>query len=720
MKRLSHHLLIAALALALAACAGAPAPTTEADVPPTSAAKTSFSAVAAPEPVPVPEPSSVPQPIAPVQPAERSSFAVEEEDVAAPTIEVDVRALIAQGRQALERGQKSEGVALLVSALSQLEPADPHGIEKLEAAELLAALYVDEGRFAEAIELLTGLRQPLNTCLLRSLALATEIEGRNIDTVYAYLQLMGLVDEMERDELNRRIGYLMDKLKEDELAALSEDQLFSRIGGYAALRLARLRIAQKRPEEAEPLLWRLQFLFGGDPIGHSADALVRRLVAARTQKPGHFGVMLPLSGKLSLFGQRVLRGILLASDLLSAAPGTAEAEQGTIGTIGTTGTTGIAGTEGTEEIETPAPQQALTLHIFDTRADPENARRGVIELADKGVIGIIGPLKGSVAQAAAEEARALGVPLLTPTPTAEVEGDGVFRLGLRPEDEIDRLARYAIEEAGIKRFAILAPDTTKGRSYRNIFWDSVVRYGGEIAGATLFEPGKNISLKEPIAKLTGIHKLSKAEHRERFDEMRLEELAEITSLLMELGISARGAVETMALDEEEEFAQYEPKPRVDFTGVFLPIGSKDAALLAPQLPYHDVFGTTLLGLRSWNHPTLVEVGREYVNGALVPVEWSAATPEGQAFADAYKEAYRRDPGVLEVYGFDAGTLALSASLKGAAVSRDEFRHLLARLWAQQAVTGPLTTHPSGVIASEPKILIVKRGRFIPAPTSEGN
>jgi ABC-type branched-subunit amino acid transport system substrate-binding protein len=686
MKRARPLIFITALALALTACSGAPTTVAEPSAPPAIAPVSSETAA-----------SATPTPAAPAEPplqklatdtppaAEAEELApepprdltVSEEEVQPPTIEVDPIALLARGRQALEQGEAALAEAQLTAALAHLAPDAP---EKTEAAQLLATLYMEAGRYSETSAFLSQLEKPLPASLVRMLALSLEIEGNFRDAIAANLALIDLVDEMERDELAQRIGYLLDNLDESALLTLSGENLFTRIGGYAALRLARLRLGQMRPEEAEPLLWRLQFLFEDDPIGDSADKMVRRLVAARTQDPGHFGIMLPLTGKLAAFGERVLRGILLSTELL-----------------------------------TKEQQQGLTLHIFDTRADPEVARRGVMELADRGVVGIIGPLKGNVAEAAALEAKSLGVPLVTPTPTAEVEGDGVFRLGLRPEDEIDRLARYAVQVAGIERFAILAPDTAQGRRYRKIFWDSVVRYGGEIAGSVLFATGDNISLKEPLAKLTGIHGLSKAETRELFEEERREELSKMTSLLLELGISYRGAVETMALDEEEEFAEYEPKPRVDFTGVFLPIGAKSAALLAPQLPYHDVFDATLLGLRSWNYSSLIEVGRKYVDGALFPVEWHTSTPEGQAFAASYKEVYHRAPGVLEVYGYDAGRLVLAASQSGSAQSRDEFRLSLTRLWAEAAVTGPLTTHPSGVIASEPKILTVKRGLLIPAP-----
>ncbi len=501
--------------------------------------------------------------------------------------------------------------------------------------------------------------------------------GRYADAARAYGKALAL-GAADPAELETRIRALVDALDPEGLRQVAQACPFCPEGGYARLRLAQQAAAEGRTVYARDVLAALEADFAGHPVGDEAARLRRRLEAEGAAKPGTYGVLLPLSGPLAPFGRRALRGVLLGSGLFGPHdPG-------------------------------------VRLLVADSRGEPEAAARAVEDLATRGAVGIVGPLKGAAARAAAEKARELGVPLLTLTPAAGVAGDGVFRLHLPREDEMAALVAYAVRVLGYRRFAVLYPDTEAGLLYRDLFWDRVVAEGGEITGVESFS-GTLDDAGTAIEKLTGVYGLSPEEIRERFIEEERLRLRRERELLAALGVEPAFADEPVEVDEER-LARYRPRPIVDFDALFLPVPSRLAGQVAPLLPYHDVEAVTLLGVRTWNFPTLVEVGEEYVEGAVFAAEFHPETPQAREFVRAYRQAFGEDPGVLEAYARDAAALLVAG---GSGESRPELRARLSGLRDAPGVTGPLTARPDGDIAGRPVILTVRKGRIVPAPYPTG-
>lgn len=412
------------------------------------------------------------------------------------------------------------------------------------------------------------------------------------------------------------------------------------------------------------------------PAARAADG-----VPARRELPGHFGIMLPLSGNLKALGQKVLDGIIMGSGLYG-----------------------------------PKNRKGPVFHIADTQSDPSVVRQKVEELREEGVTAIIGPIKGDEAREAARAAKELGITLITITPVRDVAGGTVFRLNLREEEETEAIAAYAIKELGMKRFAILAPDTDQGKLYRNLFWDAVIRNGGEIAGSETVSAPEPAAIKGPIERLTGISDLTRDDLKKYFEEEILAQADLERSLLSSLSHRSRSRVSPAI--RYGDFSKYKPAPRVDFDGVFMPVASLEAAQYAPMFPYFDVGDVTLLGIRTWNYNTLLKVGREYVEGARFPVEWSTGTEEGRQFQKEFTENHNREPGALEAYGFDAASLVVKAWRKGEADTSASVATFLAALAREPALTGPLTTTKDGDIAGTAKIVAVRKKNFAPVATEQ--
>ncbi len=604
------------------------------------------------------------------------------------------------------------------------------GPEAAQARRRLAELLGSGARYEELLALLAVLQDADPAELWRWRAEAAEATGVPEQAVWDFVEAARRSDPMVAEELTARIRTLLDGMDPVTLEHLIAGCPFCPEGGYARLRLARQALATGQFDLAEPILDALLADFANDPIAAAAARHRAELTAQRAIQPGRYGLLLPLSGPLQVFGQRALRGALLASRLLTPAPpGENPAE------AGSPWEHGVQGPE-------------VHFSVFDTEGDPEIAALGVEELARQGVVGIIGPLKGAAASRAAEVARLLQVPLVTPTPVAEVSGHGVFRLYLREQDEVARLVEFAVRSRGLRRFAVLFPDTASGRSYRDLFWDAAVAEGAEITGVEAYPAGvEGGAVGDAIERLTGVHGLSKAEIRERFEVEERIRVRRERDLLEALGIfdvepaslervpdpeasvageaveegvspteqTGAGDEEEPLVIDEERLAAYRPEPIVDFDAVFLPTSGLEAAQMAPQFPFRDVEGVVLLGIRSWNYPILVEVGDEYVEGALFPAELHQGQAAAREFFAAYRGIYGEDPGVIDAYAFDAVRLLLAQSAEQLLdTSRPALARRLWTVWAADGVTGPLTTHPSGDIAAAPKILTVRRGRLVPA------
>jgi len=500
--------------------------------------------------------------------------------------------------------------------------------------------------------------------------------GRYPAAVAAYAAALPEDDDVAAEPLRALIRSVLDAMGAADLEAVARQCPFCPEGGYARLRLARLALAQGQTDRALDLLSDLEADFAGDPVGRAAAALRVRIEARRAVSPGTYGLLVPLTGPLAPFGRRVLRGAVLGA--------------------------GLFGPE----------DPGVRLLVRDSRADPETAAAAVEELARAGAVGLVGPLKGEAARRAAQAARSGGVPLVALTPAAGVAGDGAHRMYLPEAEEMAALVRYAVQGLGLRTFAILYPDTDTGRLYRDRFWDRVVAEGGEITGVEAFG-GDLASASEAVERLTGVYGLTPEELRARFLEEEQLRLARERELWEALGVTPAEATEPEGgvQVDEQRLAEYRPRPIVDFDAVFLPAPGLTAAQVAPLLAFHDVEDVVLLGIRAWNFPGFVEVGREAVDGAVFAAEFHPDRPASRSFAEAYREAYGEAPGVLEAYAHDAVALVVSG---GAEETRPALAARLAGVAAFPGVLGPITAAAGGDLWAPPVLLTVRRGRIVPA------
>jgi branched-chain amino acid transport system substrate-binding protein len=340
----------------------------------------------------------------------------------------------------------------------------------------------------------------------------------------------------------------------EQLAALYRDNPLS---AALLLRLARLAQDSGKTEEAYKWVETLRERFPNSP--ETADA--ERLLAGGKVV---LGCLLPLSGQLSTIGFRVQRGMDLAA---KGAP--------------------------------------VKLIFRDTGTDPATAANLTRDLAqDESVLAILGPLSSSVAQSAAETAQASAVPLiaLCQKDGLTQTGDWIFQAFLTPRQQAQALVRQALS-LGIKRFAILYPDSSYGRTFLQNFQEEVTAQGGELAAQVFYSPGSQ-----------------------------------------EFGPTLASLAENL---------KPQPEGAPGGTALFIPDDAATVAAIAGALSGTPLKGAQLLGTNLLNNANIPEAQLTVLQGIIFPDAFFAGDPNPavQKFIAAYRQKYGEEPDYLAAQGY---------------------------------------------------------------------
>lgn len=351
------------------------------------------------------------------------------------------------------------------------------------------------------------------------------------------------------------------------------------------------------------------------------------------------GVLLPLSGRFATFGEQVRRGMNLALEM--------HQERG----------------------RTP-----VRFLYRDTGADPLQAKRAVIELAEgERVMAIAGPLTGADAQVAATQAQETKVPLLTLSQKDGLPetGDHIFRDSLTSRQQVTALLRYAMEERGMTRFAILSPENRLGQEMAELFSREVAARGGLVTITQGY--GEN---------LTDFRRQIKLLKRENPDAVEREP-----------GRSTRP---------------------LSFEALFIPDYADRIALIAPQLAYYGIEQIPLLGISGWNSPDLVRLAGRSVEGAVFVDGFyrDSAYPVVQEFVDRYVAKYGDEPSILEAQGYDAAGILLSILGHANIRTRQDLRLALSQMRKYPGVTGATSFTSQGDTEKILYLLQVQNGAIV--------
>ncbi|PIS10580.1 MAG: penicillin-binding protein activator [Bdellovibrio sp. CG10_big_fil_rev_8_21_14_0_10_47_8] len=428
------------------------------------------------------------------------------------------------------------------------------------------------------------------------------------------------------------------RLAAEDLERVGDESSFGPFKSAAYYRLGEIYLDSKDQDNARRYFSKaIDADPQSDPAQRAKD-LLEQLEAVRRVEPKTVGVILPMTGKYASISQKTLRGVEMGLGLYNNYP------------------------------------SSFKLAVIDSEGNPDNARRGVEKLVtDDNVIAVIGSLLSKTASAVASKTNELNVPSIALSQKAGISeaGNSVFRNSLTSEMQVRYLVKVAMEDLGMKRFAILFPNDLYGVEFTNIFWDEVLARGGTIVGAQTYS-NKETDFREPIQRLVGTYYV---ETRAEEYKLRLKEWTDSQSRR-----SARNTPPDDLLP-----------PVVDFDAVFIPDSAKAMGQISAMLSFNNVKGIHLMGTNLWNSPGLAKRGGHFADELLFVDSFvsSEASYLSSPFVRDYKTIFSENPGIFEIQGYDAALL-LKQLISQGATSRESLTRALARVENFPGAVGPLS------------------------------
>jgi ABC-type branched-subunit amino acid transport system substrate-binding protein len=318
----------------------------------------------------------------------------------------------------------------------------------------------------------------------------------------------------------------------------------------------------------------------------------------------------------------------------------------------------------------------IKLIVKDTESDPEKAALAVNELSEERVGAILGPV--TTHESAALVAQEKRIPIITLGQKENIAtlGDYVFRNFITPEMQVRAIVSYATQILEITRFAILYPDDKYGTTFMGLFRNEVEAYGGEVVRAELYHPGQ-ADFAECIKKL--------AEPQTELPE-----------------------------PPEEKTEDPVPEAALDFEAVFIPEGPTTSGLLIPQLAFYDVVGVYLFGTNLWHSDRLIEMAKEFIQGAIMADGFFAESNSQKVkdFVDLFEETFNEKPGFIEAVAYDTAMILFDLVSRNDIQSRGEIKNEIMNLQNFQGITGATSFDHTGNAHKKLYLLQIQGDKFI--------
>jgi len=237
----------------------------------------------------------------------------------------------------------------------------------------------------------------------------------------------------------------------------------------------------------------------------------------------------------------------------------------------------------------------LQLLVKDDGGTAPGAQQAAQQAIGEGAEIILGPLFAHSVGAAAQIARARGVPLIAFSTDANVAANGVYLLSFLPESDVDRVVDYATSN-GKRSFAALLPDNAYGSVVDAEFRQAVARKGGRVVGLEHY-PADRQQIQEPVRRV--------AEAARQADSIFIPDTADAVTSVVQ-GLAAGG------LDRKR---------------------------------------VQLLGTGLWDDPKI------FADASLQGAWFAAPDPAGyRAFAGRYRAKFGQDPVRTATLAYDAVSL----------------------------------------------------------------
>lgn len=512
------------------------------------------------------------------------------------------------------------------------------------------------------------------TSLVTGLPESTDVPVATDDNEDELGRLEQLIKEYERaaaDERDAKAELLVDfinsQMSGQELRQKYEE--FKAAGrqnfpmGLLGFKLAKVLYHIRDYDQAKTIAQELPHVAPYDEWNQRGIEVVDMVNARLETASKTIGVLMPLSGRYKLHGEKALAAINLAM----------------------------------------AKYPEIKLIVRDTEGKGETAAAQVQDLVlNEHVIAIIGPLTNTPCVKAAQKAEELEVPIILQAFQAGLPemGTYVFRNALTAEQQAEALSDLAFNKLNYKKFAILHPRSKFGQNIAWAFWDEIDNHDGEVRGYESYPPDES-NYQVYLKKMVGRYYLeARPEYWPKVHEIRAMNLPPHR--------------ETALLEKEMKAFP----PVVDFDALFIPDSSKAIGLIAPTVVSEDIIITrdkkelerikkatgrstlkpvTLFGSSQWNSPETIMRGGRNVEGSVFVDNFYLENPDSYVidFVQKYREEISRDPLKAnspdptnsEAQAFDSAAFVAEVILHEAPANRAAMRQALIDHHGFKGLTG---------------------------------
>jgi branched-chain amino acid transport system substrate-binding protein len=369
----------------------------------------------------------------------------------------------------------------------------------------------------------------------------------------------------------------------------------------------------------------------------------------------------------------------------------------------------------------------IYLDIRDSERLPSRAARHVQELVnDNEVLAIIGPVFSDEVFATAGVANSRGVPLITPTATANhiaAIGRYIFQTNPDYRTRGRAMARYAVEHMGYKNLAVLAPADSHGKDIADGFIDEIKKLNGAYMVVNEWYRTGETNFRQQFYNIRSrglqdsLHLyISFSGNINRSDVMKLAafgvEIHTLDSLIEHesavpvidlLGPDGGRIADSLGIRvfTGDYYADSLHIPVESIDAFFLPITSKnEMGIVAAQIAYYNV-KTQLLGSGEWHDILALEENRRYVNGVyfLSDSYWDTEDSTFIRFYDGFINKMRVRPTRETLLAYDTLKLLSSIISRGAG-TREGITQLLSSNLFYRGIHSPIVMGPNRVNAAK--------------------
>lgn len=246
-----------------------------------------------------------------------------------------------------------------------------------------------------------------------------------------------------------RVREIIDKnMAEDELKGIASGAAYP--ADLAQLRLASLLLQERKYRDAIKASRDFLDRFPNHPEKTRAEMLFNEATAGLTLPRYFVGVLVPQTGQLAFFGDRVLKGIQLAVHAYNQ-----------------------------QNVD-----NRVELVVKDTEGVPDKAVAGMNEIASKNIVAAIGPVTTREEEAVAPVLDILHIPVIRPAASRSgfsFKSSWIFRNALTIDSQARAAAQYAVAMK-LRRFVIFYPDEPYGKDLYHLFTKELERKAEILAG----------------------------------------------------------------------------------------------------------------------------------------------------------------------------------------------------------------------------------------------